>query len=701
MLSIALFVMMGIRATGQENLVGIDSKGQGLFDGILLEEEDERTVEVMKDILDLWIESPVNVNSDQASIMAEYGLISEYQWNRLREYRLMYGDLLSIYELKNIAGWDLQTAQRVEPYLATAGQSDVITYYSLPSKPVQQELVFRASVSPQIRIGYEKIMVGDTLSQSHYSGSPFRLGLRYDLLVGRSIQFGIRSEKDAGEPYLVKNEFFNGSYHGPDYLSAFLQFNFKGPIKTLLLGDFRLVFGYGLNYSGGNRMFGNRDGLTQPSNRLHPNTSMSESGYLRGIAAHFRKGRFSLTGFASRINFDGTSMETDSITGNALSFSAINISGLHRTQNELEHRKKLSEEVFGGTISFGNNWMKAGVICYFNHFDQLVKARTDPYAIYDFHGTSNLIAGMTLSALLKGIRVISEFSISKNGGFALIAGSETVPCKGVNISMIFRYYDLQYQNMHGTGYSSSGNNNNETGFQTIFRFETPWWWIIRLVSDASGSRWVSYQLNAPSSEWYAMLSAEKAWRDKGTLFISARYREKTVADAQLTKWIVHPGTESRISFRLEGRLRASKSFTLKSRVEWNTVMFPGMRGEQGFLIFQDISYTPERIPLHFWVRIGLFESDSYESRLYAQENDVMYDFSSFQHYGKGLRNVWMIRYSPWKWLDCWMRLASVIYSDRAYTGSDWDRAEGNRLDEVEVQVRMKLQHQYNFSRFKR
>jgi hypothetical protein len=35
--------------------------------------------------------------------------------NKLKEYRLIYGDLLSVYELSMIEGWDFQTVRKVIP----------------------------------------------------------------------------------------------------------------------------------------------------------------------------------------------------------------------------------------------------------------------------------------------------------------------------------------------------------------------------------------------------------------------------------------------------------------------------------------------------------------------------------------------------------------------------------------------------------
>jgi hypothetical protein len=111
--------------------------------------------------------------------------------------------------------------------------------------------------------------------------------------------------------------------------------------------------------------------------------------------------------------------------------------------------------------------------------------------------------------------------------------------------------------------------------------------------------------------------------------------------------------------------------------------------DPGWLIFQDIEFSPSRIDAKIWLRVCFFDVPGYESRIYAYENDVLYDFTSFMHYGKGIRGIVLFRWSPVIWLDLWLRLSTVYYTDR-HIGSGWDEINGNRQNEIEIQARIKF-----------
>jgi hypothetical protein len=69
---------------------------------------------------------------------------------------------------------------------------------------------------------------------------------------------------------------------------------------------------------------------------------------------------------------------------------------------------------------------------------------------------------------------------------------------------------------------------------------------------------------------------------------------------------------------------------------------------------------------------------------------VLYDFGSFMYDGKGLRAVFLLKYSPWRWLDLWFRISSVSYRDRPVIGSGWDEVEGSHLEEIDLQFRLRM-----------
>jgi len=106
------------------------------------------------------------------------------------------------------------------------------------------------------------------------------------------------------------------------------------------------------------------------------------------------------------------------------------------------------------------------------------------------------------------------------------------------------------------------------------------------------------------------------------------------------------------------------------------------------LIFQDVGIIAKQLRSKLWLRACFFDTQDYENSINAYENDVLYDFTSFLHYGKGLRGVFMIKTSPLAWLDLWLRISTVYYTNKK-VGTGWDEVDGNRQNEIEVQVRIK------------
>ena len=56
---------------------------------------------------------------------------------------------------------------------------------------------------------------------------------------------------------------------------------------------------------------------------------------------------------------------------------------------------------------------------------------------------------------------------------------------------------------------------------------------------------------------------------------------------------------------------------------------------------------------------------------------------------KASRGVVMCRISPVNWMDLWLRLSTIYYTNK-YIGSGWDEIEGNRQNEIEIQVRINV-----------
>jgi hypothetical protein len=644
------------------------------------------TVEEWRNVIDQWLEKPLCINNEEADWLMDYKIISLYQLNKLKEYRLIYGNLLSLYELAFIEGWDFQTIRKVAPLVTVNLPKNNRTIKKFTYRSFRQSIILKTAFNTQNSKGYQPDMNEDNIHNDPiYTGSPIRMALRYDLEYRDKIALGLRMEKDPGEPFLVSTNTILNNLKTPDLLSGFLYIKRLGPIESIIIGNYRVSFGYGVNLAGGQSTISGRSGMPGMASRIRPQTSVSETGFFRGAAISAGFGRFSLAGFASLQKFDGSSIVTDSLSGKPISFSSIIKSGLHRTLSELDKRKAITEKVVGAYAVFRNNWLKTGLLALYNQYDASVAKSSRPYAKFGLSGQENLVVGVSGTIWLPEFQLFTEASLSRNKGMAVLSGLQLMPVPGTLVYLIHRHFAIDYQNLYGSGFVSASRNTDEKGLQVGIRVELPKKWLIEILNDHSRSYWASYNLAAPYTRRELRISVEKAWPQTRSLVFSFRYLKDLINDPENSTWICHPSSLTQYRLRLEGRIEMTAGMRLKSRVECNLVQ--GLH--PGWLIFQDIELAPEWLKAKFWLRACFFDIMDYDSRIYAYENDVLYDFTSFMHYGKGIRGILMARFSMTKWMDTWIRLSTIYYTNKNI-GSGWDEVEGNRQNEIEVQVRIKV-----------
>ena len=99
-------------------------------------------------------------------------------------------------------------------------------------------------------------------------------------------------------------------------------------------------------------------------------------------------------------------------------------------------------------------------------------------------------------------------------------------------------------------------------------------------------------------------------------------------------------------------------------------------------MLQDINYTYRKIPLTIWFRYCLFNTDSWDSRIYTYENDLLYSFSIPAFSGEGSRSYIMAK------LDIGKR--TEIRLKYGITSLNYSKPEYRETDEVKFQLRIWL-----------
>ena len=148
--------------------------------------------------------------------------------------------------------------------------------------------------------------------------------------------------------------------------------------------------------------------------------------------------------------------------------------------------------------------------------------------------------------------------------------------------------------------------------------------------------------------------------------------------------------EKQTNYRYNISYKINKKIDLDNRIEMVRYLQGEQAAEYGYVIYQDISYSSLSNPFSFSLRYALFDTDSYNSRIYAYENDVLYAFSIPAYSGRGTRFYLSTKYHISRGVDLWVRYAQTYYNDREEISSGKDLIEGRVKSEIKVQLRLKF-----------
>jgi hypothetical protein len=112
--------------------------------------------------------------------------------------------------------------------------------------------------------------------------------------------------------------------------------------------------------------------------------------------------------------------------------------------------------------------------------------------------------------------------------------------------------------------------------------------------------------------------------------------------------------------------------------------------ESGWLAYHDIIYRPAVLPLSFSFRYAMFDTESYDSRIYTYEHDVLQAYAIPSWYGRGIRTYLNTRLALGSHVDLWLKYALSWYPDRESIGSGLNEIAGHHRQDINVQLRLKF-----------
>ena len=202
--------------------------------------------------------------------------------------------------------------------------------------------------------------------------------------------------------------------------------------------------------------------------------------------------------------------------------------------------------------------------------------------------------------------------------------------------------------------------------------------------------WLKYRLSQPSmgSDFY--IQCQYSGNNKYELTL--RYqKEWGMQDIAMdSAGIPSSGNKIREKFRLNLSVSPVSRFTFSIRMELLKLKQAGLPNESGYLLFQDLSIKLQKIPLKLVGRFSLFETDSYNSRIYGYESDMLHVYSVPAFYGNGLRYSLLVQYKLSRKLDLWIKLGRTLFPAQTNIGSEASQINSNHKTDIGIEFRLKF-----------
>ena len=628
---------------------------------------------------------PINLNEAVEEDMEELKILTALQIQHFLNYRRLLGKLVNIYELQAIPAWDIITIQKILLFVTVKNNKTIVESLNARWSGGEQVFLIRYGRVTEKSKGYET----PKPNSSYYAGNPDKLYFRYKYNYKNLLQWGLLGDKDAGE------QFFRGyQKQGFDFYSFHLFTRQVGIIKAMAIGDFTVNLGQGLIQWQSLAFRKSADVLAvkRQAAILRPYNSSGEYNFHRGAGITLQKGNWETTLFLSLRNISANTV-FDTLHGNVV--AAFQGGGYHRTSTENEDKNSLQQTAVGGNIKYKyHNW-HAGINIIHYNFSKQVQKPAELYNLFSFNGSSLTNTSIDYSYTYRNVHLFGEVATDNHFNKAILNGTVISIDSKVDASIVYRNIAPAYQSINANAFTENSFPVNERGWYTGLAIRPVTVLQIEAYADLFRFPWLKYRVDAPSGGKDFFIQITYAPNKRVEMYARYKNEAKPVnrSNTSLPTKIVDIIPKQNL--RLQTTFAATQEVTLKNRVELLWYDRKGPDAEQGFLAYVDGFFKPL---LKRWggnLRLQYFETNGFNSRLYAYESDLPYSFSIPFYYDKGLRYYFNINWDASRifkkqrhgiGVNLWLKWSQSIYSNKTSVGSGLDEITGNKKSDIKFQI---------------
>ncbi|MCT4616007.1 MAG: helix-hairpin-helix domain-containing protein [Marinifilaceae bacterium] len=564
--------------------------------------------------LNQYVNKPVNINSLKESELSNIPILNEQQVVEIIKYREKVGKILSIYEFLYLDNFPFSTVK-------------LLSYM----------LVFEDTESGGINI---KKQYGDCLHKfvfnnkdkpSAYQASSFYYSVKTRGSVDNKLKYNFVAENDIGE------DFFNSNNkRGFDFYSAYLSYTNKR--TKLIIGDYHIANGQGLaywtNYGGAKSSLSINNCYKSPG--IKGKNSTEENIFLRGIAI-----RRNLSRKISLISFYSNKKRDASYNNSPTNpFYKLQNTGYHRSKTEKLNKSALREQTAGLIFKYSSMLGRFSFYITNSNFSKYIGV-DNYYNFYNPRLKSFYIAGFSYIKYYNHVLFYGEYARNKKNKTAIIQGIEFQISNNFKLDLIYRNYKPGYRSIHSRSFGEFSRTENEKGVYFGVQYDIARNIVLRSYYDSYQTHWLVSDSSSPSQgeDYLAEINYSIDEQTKLYFRYKNEYKTKTLSN-ELDR--SYSQEEERIKqYRINYSSQILSNLKYNIRFQFNSYKF-SKTISNGELSMIDLYYNIKMI--NIFLRYALFDTDDYNSGIYAYEKDLYQSFYIPKYSFSGSRLVLCLNY---------------------------------------------------------
>lgn len=637
--------------------------------------------------LESYHNQPLNINEASYEDLKDLLLLSDIQIQDIITHRTKYGDFISLEELQSVPSMDLSSIRRIIPFLSVKDPNKFNYGIGKMMTEGKNELFLKWRSILEDQKGYQPNAEGIT----SFAGDPNRYFVRYRHNYENRLRYGFTLEKDPGE------DFFRGSNkQGFDYMTGhFYLKDYSTFLKDLVIGDYSFSFGQGLidhnDFGSGKSSWVTN--IKKGGRAVKPYNSVNENDYFRGMAATLRlTKKLELSVMGSFKNLDAT--VTDDIIDEGpdntdLEVSTIRIDGYHRTLSEIKNEKSIEGWQAGSILKYRENNFHLALNFFHQEFEASFAPNPRLYKKFQQIPSSLNNLSFDYSYRINNFHFFGEAATNDGTDWANLHGLLLGLDKTVSMAFLFRKYSPGYISLSPNAFGESANAENEAGFYAGIEIRPVYAWKFSAYADIWKNPWLKFQIDRPSDGKEFLLRLDYIIKRKLSIYAQYTYEQKERNYNPTDFGTNALANVDRQKLRMHLGYKINKELEVRSRLELH-YFNQSENSSKGMLLYQDFIYKPISSPWRITARYAIFDTDDFNSRIYAYENDILYEFYIPAYANKGSRFYVNLRYDVTRWLIAEFRIARTQYENLTEISSGNNQISGDTQTEAKAQLVFKF-----------